>query len=127
MTGDPPKRALTVVPPPPDTTASPRTSTTLVVGFGPLRSRLFPRALAHARAGGELVELQGGRVEATFTLWSDPGAFAHLGALCRLIRPWRGTTAKANGHPVSAVVVRDMGFSRAPGLAACGLAEGRCR
>jgi hypothetical protein len=119
---DPTKPALTIVPRPALTTVPRRTHTTLTVGFGPPRSRFFDRALAHVRAA-ELTEIRPGRFEARFTLRVDPAAFAHVGALCRLIRHWRGTTVEEDGLPVPATVVRDMGFCAADQL----VRHGECR
>ncbi len=115
---------LTLVPPPAATPTTRRTSTTVTAEFGPPRSRFFARALDHARAGGdELAEIRPGRFRARFTLRSDPGAFAHLGTLCRLIRHWRGTTVEADGLQVPAGVARDMGFCGADQLRR----HGECR
>jgi hypothetical protein len=115
---------LTLVPPPAETPTTRRTSITVTAEFGPPRSRFFAQALDHARAGGdELAEIRPGRFRAVFVLGSDPGAFAHLGALCRLIRHWRGTTVEADGLPVPATVARDMGFCGADQLRR----HGECR
>jgi len=110
------KARLTLVPRP--------SHTTLTVVFGPARSQFFPRTLAHAQAAGaELTELTPGRLRATFMLRADPAVFAHVGALCRLVRNWRGTEMTADGLPVSGALVQEMGSCAAGQL----VRNGACR
>lgn len=118
------KAMLSVVPPVAETAPPRRTITTLTVVFGPSRSRLIPRAIEHARAGGaSLTELSPGRYRASFTLRGDPAAFAHVAALSGLVRHWRGSEFLVDGEPILSTLVWEMGFCASEQL----VANGRCR
>lgn len=118
------KARLRVVPPLAETAPQRRGRTTVTVVFGPSRSRFFDRALEHARAGGaRLRELSPGRFRARFTLGRDPAAFAHVAALCGLVRRWRGSEFFAHGEPILSTLVWEMGFCASEQL----VANGRCQ
>lgn len=110
-------RSFRLVPPLSEHPLAAATRLTLTVGFGPTRSRLLPRALDHARAGGAaLTELSPGRFRATFHLERDRAAFAHAAALCALVRRWRASDFFVQERRVVSTLVWEMGVCAAEQL-----------
>jgi hypothetical protein len=84
---------------------------TLIVEFGPSRSKRFAKALAYARdRADQCTELEPGKYRATFQLDSDPAAYLSLGALLKTVRYWRATEVWEDNEPVSAYHAMEMAW-----------------
>ena len=74
----------------------------IAVIFGPSRSKLFPKAVAFARAvATEIAEPEPGRYRAVFALGADPDAYTNASALIERVRHWQGSEFYLGGVSVS--------------------------